>query len=89
MASPRAYVIEWLDHMDVGGDYAWYNIAEIEAVAPRLRSVGFVVKETDEALYLAHTADEEQSSCPFLILKSAIVERREIRVNSPRRKPKG
>lgn len=82
-----AYIIDWKDHADLDADQAWSNISEIDANAPIIRTVGFVVKETEDGYVVAHTTDAEQCSTPFLILKATVLAMKKIRL-PPVVKPK-
>jgi hypothetical protein len=86
-------VVDWIDHADLGNDQAWTKIADIDARAPICRSVGFVVRETDDGLVISHTVGDDDCSSPFLILKSAILYQERISLPaspaSKRRKKRG
>jgi hypothetical protein len=84
-----AYVIDWLDHCDLGGSQAWTDVSKIDTKAPLIRTVGFIVKETTEGLVVSHTLHEGECSTPFLILRSAIIRKEPIKLPPLRRKPKG
>ena len=83
--SLHAYVIDWLDHAEVGSEQAWSNIGEIDADAPLVRTVGFVVKETPQAYVIAHTTDNEECSSPFILLKATVVSMKKIRLPAKKR----
>lgn len=85
----RAYVIDWLDHADLGADQAWTDVEKIDAKPPLIRTVGFIVRETPDALVVSHTLHEGECSTPFLILKSAILSKEQLKLPPLRRKPKG
>lgn len=87
MRAGRVYVIEWMDHCDSNGENAWINVSDIDAGAVYLRSVGYVVKLTEESVVIAHTLQGGQASSPFTIVRSAVVRSEEIKL-PPMRRPK-
>lgn len=71
---PPLYVIDWLDHSDIGDpDAAWSPIADLELEPPICRTAGFVIKRTAKTIVITSTANEEDCSSPMNLLKSAIV----------------
>lgn len=84
----RVYVIDWLDHCDLGANQAWTDVDKIESTAPLIRTIGFIVKETKDGIVVAHTLHDGQASTPFLILKSAIIRKEVVKLPPLRRKPK-
>lgn len=78
----RFYCIDWLDHHD-GEEtgHAWHPLADVKAEACAMRTGGYLVKEGDDAIAVAHTMDDEHSSIPFTIVKAAIV--RIVEINLP------
>jgi len=88
MKPGRFYIIDWLDHHD-GEDtgHAWWPLASVTAEGCHIRSGGYLVKEGDDAIAIAHTMDKDHSSLPFTIVKAAILQVVEIRL-PPLPKPK-
>lgn len=68
------YCIDWIDHYEEPGDQAWHDVGRIKPSPSEQRSVGYLIKETDELITVAHTLDKETDQCsaPFHILKGAI-----------------
>lgn len=64
----------------MGGDKAWNPISEIKDGLVLVRSVGFVVKETKKTIYVSHTADAEECTAPFAIVRSAIISKKELKL---------
>lgn len=81
--------VDWLDHYDAGSEQAWTDVSKIEAKPALIRSVGFVVKVTDEALVVAHTLQQGECSAPFVILRAAIIRCTPVKLPQLRREAKG
>lgn len=79
--------VDWLDHYDANSDQAWTDVSKIEAKPALIRSVGFVVKVTDEAIVLAHTLQGGECSSPFVILRAAVIRCEPIKLPPLRREP--
>ena len=65
--------VVWVDAVSID---AWTDIDEVLADSPHvIHSVGFLIKETDVAFYLALNHDQEAKtiSCSMIIPKSTIV----------------
>jgi hypothetical protein len=52
----KVVYVEW---MDASADNTWTHIEHVEAPTKLTNTVGFLVKETEEFVILAHTYDEE------------------------------
>lgn len=81
--------VDWLDHYDAAfkQEHAWTDASKVEIKPVLIRSVGFVVKVTDEALAVAHTLQQGECSAPFVILRAAIVRCEPIKLPPLRREP--
>jgi len=72
--SGRAVYIEWLDHNDLSDENAWVKIDELDPAPSKVRSLGFVVKETAESLVIAHSiGGDGECAGPFCVVKRAAV----------------
>lgn len=80
---PPLVYVEWLDHSEVGEDHAWIDIEELCTELPVCSTVGWMVRETTDAILVAHTWSDPQVCGPFLIVKAAI--RRQERLRVPRK----
>lgn len=71
--------VEWLDHCSLSGR-TWYDLDEVLDVRPlHIKTVGWVVKETDEYVVLANQATEgEKFSGDICIIKSCVVDRKDL-----------
>lgn len=75
----RVYVIDWLDHCD-GADtgHAWVPLSSTDAEPVHMRTVAYLVHRGPQAISVAHTMDEDHSTIPFTIVRSAIVSMQEL-----------
>ena len=75
----RVYVIDWLDHCD-GADtgHAWVPLSSTDAEPVHMRTVAYLVHRGPQAISVAHTLDEDHSTIPFTIVRSAIVSMQEL-----------
>ena len=89
MKQGRVYVIDWLDHCD-GADTgnAWIPIASTDAEPVHMRTVAYLVHKGPQAISVAHTMDDDHSTIPFTIVRSAIVSMQEIALPPPKFKAK-
>lgn len=83
----KAFVIDWLDHGEVAGSTAWNEISSVGGKPFLLRTVAYIIKETEDAIFVAHTARDTECSTPFLIMKSAIVRMDPLKLPQLRRHP--
>jgi hypothetical protein len=69
--TPRLVHVEWVDPRSVD---AWTTIAELQAEPVPCETVGYVVRETDDALTIAGTvfADMESACCMIVIPRSCV-----------------
>lgn len=72
----KACVVDWLDHYVDPADTAWVPMGDIKPEPVRVRTVGFVVKETDALITIAHTTHEDEAIGVFHILRSTITQLR-------------
>lgn len=86
---PVACEITWLDHCGLPCEGVWVDIASIKPEPTVCTTVGFVVAETEAAIVVSHTADAEECASPFLILRSAILEIRQLKIGRRKRAGKG
>jgi len=82
----KVYALDWLDHCEDSSGPVWVDPAKIDTKAVLIRSVGFVIRLTDETVVIAHTLHGGESSSPFMIVRSAIVAETEIEL-PPLRRP--
>ena len=69
------------------GDQVWHNLEDIDADAPSLITIGFLVKESKTAIVIASTVDTAEPeddehdavAGSMLIPRGAIVKMRQIR----------
>jgi len=72
----RAYLIEWLDHADLGNEGAWQKADDLDTSAARVVSIGWLVRQTKETVVIAHSVGvggDRDVAGPMLIVRSAIV----------------
>lgn len=81
--------VDWLDHYDATfkQEHAWTDASKLEIKPILIRSVGFVVKVTGDAVAIAHTLQQGECSAPFVILRAAIVRCEPIKLPPLRRDP--
>lgn len=74
MKPGQVFAVDWLDHYESGDeDWGWIEVEKFELEPVLIRTVGFVVKVSDEAVAIANTMRDGQCSAPMVILKAAIV----------------
>jgi len=72
---PRLMYVEWDDHS--AGDNRWQDMDKVEAKPLRCKSVGWVAKETKDAMTLVATVSEYDHTCgDMTILKNCIKKKR-------------
>jgi hypothetical protein len=80
--SPIVY-IEWVDAVSDGG---WED--EVKVDIHPVRTIGYLVAETNDGICLASTVSGEMSNARMHIPKSWIVKRKEVKLETPVSKSK-
>ena len=69
--------IEWLDHANIAG---WQRIDNIEDFGiPEMQTIGFLIKENKEALYISSTIGGDEVNATMIVLKSCITKRKVLK----------
>jgi len=76
----RCYVIDWLDHFETNSAQAWTATASLDVEPVRVRTVGYVVKTTPEAVAVAHTLCGGESTSAFIIVRAGILQAVELKL---------
>lgn len=70
--------IKWLD--SASDDGKWYDKEEYNSIKPVVcKSVGFVLKETDKYITIAHSVSPDQIAFTMAIPKFAIIKIKELK----------
>ncbi len=70
-------LIEWLDHCSLGGGRTWQPRSDVEELEPiKVRSVGWVIKEGEDALTMISHQHADEVYGELIIIKSCIKTRR-------------
>lgn len=82
----KAEVVEWIDACSDHKE--WIEADKVDVKIPTIYSIGFLLKETSDALTLVMNRDVEndQVSCVMLIPKKFIVKRTKLNVGSRKKK---
>lgn len=77
--------VDWLDHYSLGEE--WYD-PSIKPGRRILSSVGFLMGEDEDYLYLSAMIDHENQTCAqgLAVLKQCIVSKKEMRIASDNKK---
>ena len=59
--------VEFIQWYDASSDHGWQDCKDVGAHKGLTYSVGFVIKETKQAVVLANTWDEESDTCNCLM----------------------
>ncbi len=89
--APELEVVAWKDHC-TWGEVHWRELKEaVDLDAPIVHTVGWVMKETDEAVYLVPTVQRDQDLVEgtFMVLKGTIVNRWKLNDKSTKRSRRG
>lgn len=78
--SPKLEMIDWQDHSSENGWFTAFQLAEDDFVL-KMRTVGYVVQETDQFVRVTHTVHGSTAMDPLTILKADIVGRWIIDIN--------
>ncbi len=70
---PRLVYVEWLDHADTSGDTAWQQVSELRTEPETCHTVGWLVRESEQSIVIAHTWSEPEVVAPMVIVRAAIV----------------
>lgn len=76
----RCYVIDWLDHYETNSAQAWTATASLNVEPVRIRTVGYVVKTTPQAVAVAHTLCNGESTSAFIIVRAGILQAVELKL---------
>lgn len=74
----RVCVIDWLDHYVDPASTAWVPVPDVTPAPIKVRTVGYVIKETDDIVTVAHTLHDGEAIGVFHILKDVIIQMKDI-----------
>ena len=80
MVLQGAVVIDWLDHYVDPAETAWVPLDDMKPAPVLVRTIGFVVKETDEIITIGHTHHEDEAIGVFHILRDTIIQVKALRL---------
>ncbi len=83
LATASIVYIEWVDAVSDGG---WED--EVKVDIHPVRTIGYLVSETNDGICLASTVSGEMSNARMHIPKSWIVKRKEVKLETPVSKSK-
>lgn len=83
----KVEIVDWVDPHSVD---PWESLENLRTDVAKIVSIGFVVKETEDALVLSLNWDaaEKNTSCAMIIPKQCITKRRTVNVNTRKKKRK-
>jgi hypothetical protein len=68
--------LRWVDAQSIDG---WEPLSEVLATPPtEVRTVGFLVGETDVAFFIANSIHDEEAACTMQVPKCCVLERTDL-----------
>ncbi len=80
MKRPKLVELTWLDHCEPAGLNVWWDREQVEKAEPAvIRSVGWIIKETDTyVVMVAQLAEDGMTGQPLVVISSCVTKRRNL-----------
>lgn len=80
--------VEFIQWYDASSDHGWQETKDVTPHKALTYSVGFVVKETKQAIVLANTWDQESETCNCIMtIPIGMIKRRRVMWQNKTKKP--